>query len=103
MVQVQSLVIFQECPDLSPFPPEPRMHRILMFSILFCQLAVDVLDTPFDLCVTCPVIIGSIPLRSIVEQYLPNYQAQPITDQPAANGGPLLSNIRKSNHVNLMK
>ena len=71
------------------------MHMIQMDTILFCQLAVDVLDTPFDLCVTCPVIIGSIPLRSIVEQYLPNYQAQPITDQPTANGGPLLSNIRK--------
>ena len=72
-----------------------RMRMIQMNTILFCQLAVDVLDTPFDLCVTCPVIIGSIPLRSIVEQYLPYYQAQPITDQPAANGGPLLSNIRK--------
>ena len=95
MVQVQSLLIFQECPDLSPFPPELRMRRILIDIVLFCQLAVDVLDTPFDLCVTCQVIIGSIPLRSIVEQYLPNYQAQPITDQPAANGGPLLSNIRK--------
>ena len=59
------------------------------------QLAVDVLDTPFDLCVTCPVIIGSIPLRSIVQQYMPNYQPPPVTVQPVAFGGPVQSDIRK--------
>ena len=69
-------------------------------SFLYChhivfQLAVDVLDTPFDLCVVCPVIIGSIPLRSIVQQYMPNYQPPPVTEQPVAFGGPVQSDIRK--------
>ena len=62
--------------------------------ILFCEFCVDVLGTPFDLCVTCQVIIGSVPLRSIVQQNLPDYETQPITDQPAASRGPLLSNKR---------
>jgi hypothetical protein len=47
---------------------------------------VDVADTPFDLHLPVSVVIGTIPLHSVVQQYLPQSQPGTVTEQPQASG-----------------
>lgn len=70
-------------------PPSYLQGCSLIDIEYYVELAVDLTD----LRVRCPVIIGSIPLRSIVKQYLPNYQPPPVTEQPSAFGGPVNNDI----------
>ncbi|XP_045216585.2 arrestin domain-containing protein 17-like isoform X3 [Mercenaria mercenaria] len=57
--------------------------------IKLVRLAVDVLDTPFDLKLQLPVIIGTIPLQSVVNQYMPQIQPGTITNQPMGFSAPV--------------
>lgn len=60
-----------------------------MLTVVFSLLAVDVLDTPFDLKLPLSVIIGSIPLQSAVSQYMPQIDQGTRTIQPLGFSGPV--------------
>lgn len=58
-------------------------------------MRVDVVDTPFDLKLPISVCIGTIPLQSVVQQYMPSMQPGSFTHQPQAFGAPVNFDLRK--------
>lgn len=73
-----------------PLPPSflPNCNLIEIHYII--ELVVDVAESPFDLHLPLSVVIGTIPLRSTVQQYRPQIGSnRAITEQPqGATGGP---------------
>ena len=64
---------------------------------IFCnfQLSVDVAETPFDLTLPISICIGTIPIQSIVQQYMPQLQPGTMTNQPQAYGTPVNFDLRE--------
>lgn len=58
-------------------------------------------DTPFDLMCPLDVIIGTIPLQSVVNQYMPHMEPGIITNQPLGFAAPVNFDLRtfKDNNI----
>ncbi|XP_053405237.1 arrestin domain-containing protein 3-like isoform X2 [Mercenaria mercenaria] len=71
---------------IPPVPPSflPNCNLIEIHYII--EMVVDVADTPFDLHLPLSVVIGTIPLQSVVQQIRPQEQPGAITEQPQASG-----------------
>ncbi|XP_053405767.1 arrestin domain-containing protein 3-like isoform X2 [Mercenaria mercenaria] len=75
--------------QVPPLPPSYLPYCSIIEIDYYVELAVDVLDTPFDLKLQLPVIIGTIPLQSVVNQYMPQIQPGTITNQPMGFSAPV--------------
>lgn len=75
--------------QVPPLPPSYLPHCNIIEIEYYVELAVDVLDTPFDLKLPLSVIIGSIPLQSAVSQYMPQIDQGTRTIQPLGFSGPV--------------
>ncbi|XP_053405235.1 arrestin domain-containing protein 3-like [Mercenaria mercenaria] len=71
---------------IPPVPPSflPNCNLIEIHYII--EMVVDVAETPFDLHLPLSVVIGTIPLQSVVQQIRPQAQPGAITEQPQASG-----------------
>ncbi|XP_060553147.1 arrestin domain-containing protein 3-like isoform X2 [Ruditapes philippinarum] len=75
--------------QVPPVPPSFLPYCNIIEIDYYVVLAVDVSDTPFDLTLELPVVIGSIPLQSVVSQYMPQMQPGTITNQPMGFSAPV--------------
>lgn len=72
-----------------PVPPSFLPYCNIIEIDYIVQLSVDVADTPFDLTLPIPVIIGTIPLQSVVSQYMPSLRPDIHTRQPLGFQAPV--------------
>ncbi|KAH3812600.1 hypothetical protein DPMN_141036 [Dreissena polymorpha] len=71
--------------QIPALPPSQLPGCDIIFIEYFVEFKVDVVDTPFDLELPIPITIGTIPLQSTVQMYMPSMWPSPepvVTQQP---------------------
>ncbi|KAL4228239.1 hypothetical protein ACF0H5_013672 [Mactra antiquata] len=74
---------------IPPVPPSYLPGCNIIIIDYFLKLSIDVADTPIDLDLPLPVIIGSIPVQSVINQYMPQLPPNTMTNQPLGFQAPV--------------